>query len=460
MNVIFCLLSVLLSLFLTAPLYAAQAGLSLDEAIIISMGRNKEIKAAAKQEEAARQALYSARGMYYPQINAAGSYTRLNDNINLDINNVRSVIIAANSASALITSGAAAASAVQNALEAKLPQFNMRVQDEDYFNFTLSAVQTLYAGGRINAASAAKKAALASAERNTKAAKEKIKSEITKGYFRLKLAELVSQIRKEAFNGISGHDDKARQMQEQGLISKANRLRASVALAEAMREEKKALRNEELASILLANLLTVEYSSFTLTTDFSIPEMPEPVEMYVKKALSSNSTLNILDNSIAQAEAAFKASRGKILPSLAAFGKYELYKQDLTMLEPNWAAGFMLKVPIFSGFSDYRETREISAKKAALEQLNSNAKEQIKTLVRKLHHDILAAKEEYEALASSEELARENLRLNQLSFEQGAGTSLEVIDAQLALSKVRTERCRALYDYSVAKAELAMVCGE
>ena len=438
--------------------------ISLESALEMSLANNREIMAARAQEDAARNAAAAARGMYFPKIDAEGRYTRINDPINIDLTPLRSAIIGASARTAYIASGnnAAAEAATMGAVSAMLPesQFSLAVQDDEFYNFSITAVQPIYAGGRIRAANAARQAELSAARRNTAAAREKIFAEVTEGYFRLKLAEKVAQIRRDAREGIAAHDDNAKKLFEQGMISHANRMRAQVALADAEREEKKAYRDEELAAILLANLMTVEISSFTLSTDFAQPAEPAPVEKYISKALSANVALNIIETNRERLAAAKKASDGKRLPTLAAFGKYELYKQDLTLLEPEWAAGLSLNIPIFSGLSDYKESRQIKAQQQALEKIDENAREQIKTLVRKYHHDMLAAKEEYEALEKTEKLAEENLRLNRLSFKHGTGTSLEVIDAQLALSKVKTDRSRALFDYAKAAAELKRVCGE
>lgn len=438
--------------------------ISLESALEMSLANNREIMAARAQEDAARNAAAAARGMYFPKIDAEGRYTRINDPINIDLTPLRSAIIGASARTAYIASGnnAAAEAATMGAVSAMLPesQFSLAVQDDEFYNFSITAVQPIYAGGRIRAANAARQAELSAARRNTAAAREKIFAEVTEGYFRLKLAEKVARIRRDAREGIAAHDDNAKKLFEQGMISHANRMRAQVALADAEREEKKAYRDEELAAILLANLMTVEISSFTLSTDFAQPAEPAPVEKYINKALSANVALNIIETNRERLAAAKKASDGKRLPTLAAFGKYELYKQDLTLLEPEWAAGLSLNIPIFSGLSDYKESRQIKAQQQALEKIDENAREQIKTLVRKYHHDMLAAKEEYEALEKAEKLAEENLRLNRLSFKHGTGTSLEVIDAQLALSKVKTDRSRALFDYAKAAAELKRVCGE
>ena len=46
------------------------------------------------------------------------------------------------------------------------------------------------------------------------------------------------------------------------------------------------------------------------------------------------------------------------------------------------------------------------------------------------------------------------------SFEEGFATSLDVVDAQLALSRIEIETLVAAYDFDVALAELLEVSGE
>ena len=72
---------------------------------------------------------------------------------------------------------------------------------------------------------------------------------------------------------------------------------------------------------------------------------------------------------------------------------------------------------------------------------------------------MLTARDQYESLGKSVELAEENLRLNRLAFDQGVATSLEVVDAQLALGKVKIDRYKALFDYVDALASLLRAGG-
>ena len=58
------------------------------------------------------------------------------------------------------------------------------------------------------------------------------------------------------------------------------------------------------------------------------------------------------------------------------------------------------------------------------------------------------------------ELARENIRLQTVAFQQGQVTSLEVVDARLNLAKIETQRAQTAYNYVVALAQLLEAAGE
>ncbi|HNW44418.1 MAG TPA: TolC family protein [Elusimicrobiales bacterium] len=452
--------ALLAAALLASPAAAAPRELALAAAVDLALQRNNDIRSARGAEDAARHALRSSYGAFLPHVAAEGSWTRLNGPIELDLNGVRGAIIQADQATALALGATAGQAAGLGAgLDAALPSFTTKVQDQSYYNLSLTLAQPLYAGGRLAAASRAKKAALAAAARNTAAVADRVAGDVATGYFRLLLAGRTAQIRREVLDGMKGHDFTALKLYEQGLISRANRLRAQAALAEAAREAAKAARDEELAALLLANLLDVEESSFTLTTDFPRPGAPPDLTQAVAGAMAANPALNILAQSAKQLEARRSAAAGAILPAVYAFGRYEAYKADLTALQPEWAAGIGVKLPLFSGLSDYQDVKEADAQREALARLTDSARELVRTQVRKYHHDMVAAAEQHESLGASLELADENLRLNKLSFAQGVCTSLEVIDAELALGKVKTERYKALYDYTAALADLLRAAG-
>ena len=113
---------------------------------------------------------------------------------------------------------------------------------------------------------------------------------------------------------------------------------------------------------------------------------------------------------------------------------------------------------IFNGGSSLNEYKAYRAQQEALKLNIDNVSKLVATAVKKYHHEAETAKQQYESLQSSIELTEENLKLYQKSFKEGLATSIEVIDAELALEKVNLDQLKAIYEYNVAYAKLVDIC--
>ena len=81
-------------------------------------------------------------------------------------------------------------------------------------------------------------------------------------------------------------------------------------------------------------------------------------------------------------------------------------------------------------------------------------KSDVQTLVEKSYNELMKDGEQLEAMETSIKFAEEYLRVRQKAFKEGFATSIDLVDAQLALSKVKIERLKALYEFDVSFARL------
>ncbi|MEH6532975.1 MAG: TolC family protein, partial [Photobacterium frigidiphilum] len=81
-------------------------------------------------------------------------------------------------------------------------------------------------------------------------------------------------------------------------------------------------------------------------------------------------------------------------------------------------------------------------------------------LVEKTYREANQSLEEYNGLKSSLALAEENVRLREKAFSQGLSTSLDVVDAEMYLAGVKTQRLAAAYQYVISLSRLLAVSGE
>ncbi len=456
----------ILLLGLTTHLYA-EYSLTLAEALKCAIANNELINASAKSKEVSQYHLKAARGKHYPNIYVEGSVNKLNDPIILTLTDARAAVIGASAATFKAATTYATGTptpdpvvdAYKKQLEEKIPQFDMQFQDDLFYKLTAGVVWPLYTGGKIAANSQAKKAELAISEMEYTRTLNSTITSVIESYFRAKLAQEARDIRQDYLDDIIQHNENAQKLFKVGMISKANKLRAEVALAQATREYQKSERDLELAIVVLSNIIGVELDKVKLISDFKQIEDVKEAKHYEDIAYSNNITLKDMQQKKEMLNQKKRAIKGNFLPTIAAFGKYEIYKDNLTMFEPEWVAGLNARLDIFKGGEDYDEYKAYSKQVEVLDLYIQNANKMIDTAVKKYHHEAEAALEQYESLKSSQDLTEENLNLYKKSFKEGLATSIEVIDAELALEKVRLEQSQALFDFNVAYAKLIDICG-
>lgn len=454
------ILSLILFLCFTTNLYA-EYSLTLAEALKCAIANNELINATAKSKEISQYHLKSAQGKHYPNLYIEGSVNKINDPIVLNLSPARAAIIGASAATFGAATGASpeVIAAFTQQLSQGLPEFNMKFQDDLFYKLSANLVWPLYTGGKIAANSQVRKAEVAVAEMEyTKTLNSTITS-VIESYFRAKLAQEARDIRQDYLDDIIQHNDNAEKLYNVGMISKTNKLRAEVALATATREYQKSERDLELALVVLSNIIGVELDSVNLSTNFEQIEKVREADYYEDIAYSNNLSIKDMQQKKEMINQKKKAIKGDFLPTIAAFGKYEIYKHNLTLFEPEWVAGINARLDIFKGGEDFNEYKAYSKQVEVIDLYIQNAIKMIDTGVKKYHHEAEAALEQYESLKSSQDLTEENLKLYKKSFKEGLATSIEVIDAELALEKVRLEQSQALFDFNVAYAHLIDLCG-
>ena len=160
------------------------------------------------------------------------------------------------------------------------------------------------------------------------------------------------------------------------------------------------------------------------------------------------------------AEQNYNVARSEFLPQVAAFGKYELYPEYLSALEPRWAVGVQAKFNLFNGFKDYLKLQSASAIEEEVDHIQKGTVKNINLWINKSYRDVKNSADEFTKLISTLKLAEENYRQNSKRFNSGMGTSIEVIDARLALEKIEIDRSIALFNYYCAIADLENASGK
>lgn len=337
----------------------------------------------------------------------------------------------------------------------------LRFEERDWrFRPSVTATLPLYTGGKIPAVqdAAAAAARQASAERNQQA--DTINTQLAQAYFGEQLATQALAVRLQVRDGLNGHLANAEKLEREGFATKAQRLQATVARDSAEREYQKASNDRDTATTTLAQLLRSDAPVQPTTPLFVIAAPLDARQGYVDSALANHPQIARLEAMGEQAAAGVRVAQAELKPQIFLFGTYDLHRRDALLTDPDWVWGIGLKYTLFSGRDRPRQISAARDQQAQAEAGLREAKNQLVIGVTQAWNAVETARQQYALLESSIAQAKENLRLQQLSFREGRATSLDVIDAQMALGGAELERLQAAYAYDVALAKLLEISGQ
>ena len=432
----------------TAPARAADpppgtpAAITYADALARMLAANETARAADEAVVERRDERSAMKGFYWPRVELHAQATHLNDDIVLDLNPIRDVI-----------------SALHRLPSSALPSFETTFQKQDFWLSSLTVTWPIYTGGKVQAANKAAALQVTDAEQARRQTAGALASDLARRYFALRLALRARDVRAQVLDGLDLHVTHAAALEREGQIARVERLHAEVARRDAARQLRAADHDVALARTALASLIASDAPVDPASGLFIAVPM-EPLESFVARALENNPALARLEAQRGRASQAVRAEKSAWLPTVAAFGMRELHTDDLTVVSPTWAVGVVASFTLFDGLERGHRVAAARSQEKRVDLLRDRARRDIATLVEQKYRAMEKARDEYESLDATLELAAEVVRARTRAFEEGLGTSLEVVDARLALQALRLQRLAAAYACDVALAELLEAAGD
>ena len=179
-----------------------------------------------------------------------------------------------------------------------------------------------------------------------------------------------------------------------------------------------------------------------------------------KNVIKNNPQLKQLQAKKKIMNAKYHAHAGDYLPTVSLFAYNITGASNLSEAIPRNMIGGSVNLLLFDGFSRYNDLKAADCDRKIVDFELSDAKNQLESLVVKQYEELMKNKERFDSSEKAIEAAQEALRTADLAFKEGLGTSLQVTDAQLMLSKVKIERLNAIYNYDVTLTDLLRTNGD
>jgi outer membrane protein TolC len=155
----------------------------------------------------------------------------------------------------------------------------------------------------------------------------------------------------------------------------------------------------------------------------------------------------------------YEAVKWERLPAVGASADYGTIGSQMLSGSPTYTYGFSVRVPVFDG--GRRDARRVeSISQLRQEQTRTrDVEQQVELDVRLAFDSIKSAATEVETAQEGVRLAEQEVAQARRRYEAGVSNSIEVTDAQTRLDRARDNQINALYDYNVARIDLASAMG-
>ncbi|WP_373940751.1 TolC family protein [Polaribacter sejongensis] len=418
--------------------------ITLKQAYDLMLSKNGDAKASSFEVKAMEEEHKATKGLRLPTIGVSGTYMHLDKDISADLNEQRNMV----GGLLGITDPASV-----------LGSWDFTLQEKNMGFATADISMPIYAGGKINAANKASEIKLALSETKHKIKEDALTIQLINYFFKLKLAREAVQLRQEVYDVILLHNNQATKFFENGIIPEVETLNAKVALSNANRELLGAKKDVDLATTAVQNLIGVNSIS-GFSSEFKEPTIVKPLQEFTNDMLTENEQLKIIEKNHELAKVGVQVEKSDYFPKVGVSGKYILWKDNLPLVDTKWFVGVGVEWELFNGFQREHKIKASKYKISQVEEIDRQARLNLTTYTEKLYNTMQKELEQYESLHTDEALAKRLKFMRTRAFEEGTGTSLEVMDATLKLSEIKLHKIKALYEYNVAYGELMVLTGK
>ncbi len=440
-TIFLALLVLLVALTLSVAVYSyAAEPLTLEQAIETALRNNPGLKAADAQVEAADAGVLRSASGFLPRVTLTETWSRTDSPL--------------------------------MALGTKLNQeiitpadFNPTVMNDpaaiSNYNTRLAVMQPVWNGGKEyigrSQAKLAKEASINDRERS----RQETVYNVVKSYYSVLLAREYHRVAIQSLETSEANVKLADARYRAGAVLQSDLLRAKVQLAEVREMETRSRNGVQLAAAALNFAMGIPQATEQEYTDtLSLQSWEAEMNSMLKEAAAKRPDLQSMELNRLNSDKSVTMARTDYLPSLNLMGQMDWNSTKIAGDDAkSWAVMAVLQWNLFDGLVTRSKVKEALATSSRMRSLEEQTRSAIQLQVRQAYYSMSASLDRISATASSVREAEEGLRIVQKRYETGMTTFVDVLGAESALIRARTNALQALYDNNVALAELKLAVG-
>ncbi len=408
----------------------AQDSLTAEAAVQRALSNSYSLQQADEVRQAALARVRQAEAGYYPVIAVAADYTRI--------------------------------SPVQ---ELSFPGFGSFVlSPADNYDAHVSLLQTVYDFGRRRAGVEVSESGVKSSADALRALRTAITVQTLRAFYAVILLQRSVQVQDQQIQALDEHLRITQRRLESGSATDFDALSTTVRVAQAQSQKVDLQRSVTDQQVTLRRLLGLPWDA-PVNPSGLLEEQPvrESVDSLVAKAAARRPDLVSAADQLETARLQVQVAGLGDVPALrvhAAYGLRNGFEPNLNAIRGNWSAGVTVDVPVFNGFQTSSRREEAEAQLRAADQHWRDLRRMAEAEIRQAYAAVLSAHDKIEVTNLQLTQAERAVQNARVRYQSGAGTNLDVLDAETNVAASRLQQLQALYQLVLDRIQLSAAAGE
>lgn len=335
--------------------------------------------------------------------------------------------------------------------------------EKSFFSYSLSVQQTLYDFKRSSSRYEAGRLVLNSKKMETRRIRNLLAVDFVLAYLNLLESEKLVFVAEKEVEGIESHLSDAKNFYEAGVITKNDLLQAEVKISDARQRLLNARNLRAMTASRLNNLLQRQLKADIKVADIETAAFytPEPdLQKAWEIAEKQRAELQIIDEILKSLDLEITARRSEYYPKIFVRGAYDFAENPYQLHEGNWSLTLGVGINLFNGGGTTAEESRVEYQRQKLIEQRRKLIDEIRLEVDVYMLELTTAGEKISVTTNAVRQAEENLRINRIKYEAGAGTSTDVLDAVSLLTVAETNYNKAVYDRMKSEAAVLYSMGK
>ena len=305
---------------------------------------------------------------------------------------------------------------------------------------------------------------------SARSSKISLVNSVTKAFYGVLLAQDSYSVFERAHENAAENAKIIYSKYEQGAVSEFEWIRADVQLRNALTNLVSAESAINITNAQLKMLMGIDMQATIrpvgTLSDYETDIFGDLIKLS-DVSLDNNTDLNQFDLRVKQLQKTLELQKTTWLPTLAATINYQymtMPNDDVAFKDYYWfptsTAGITLSIPIFQGGSKHYKAKQLQVQLKAMDDQRETLKRSLELQAINLTDNMIKALEKMESGKKAMSQAEKALTISQKMYEVGAGTYLDVTNAELGYIQAGLSYNQSIFDFMSAKADLEKLLGK